>query len=119
MNGPSTIPADNAAYRFPVSVKGAVLHDGQVVLLKNGRDEWELPGGKLEPGESPPECVAREIGEELGLAVRVGPLLDTWVYRIAPGVDVVIVTYGCLPEAAGEIGRRGASSPAGPSSHSP
>src|SRR4051794_235689 len=91
-------PTDNLAYRFPVSVKGVVLLDGQVVLLKNGRGGWELPGGKLEPGESPEACVAREIREELGLAVRVGPLLDAWVYHIAAGVDVLIVTYGCFPE---------------------
>jgi 8-oxo-dGTP pyrophosphatase MutT (NUDIX family) len=66
-----------------------------VVLLRNERDEWELPGGKLEPGEAPEACVAREIGEELGIRVAPGPLLDAWVYRIADGVEVLILTYGC------------------------
>src|SRR5881396_802555 len=88
---------DNQAYRFPVSVKGVVLHAERVVLLKNERDEWELPGGKLELGESPEGCVIREIHEELGLRVSPGPLLDSWVYHIAAGVDVLIVTYGCSP----------------------
>ena len=37
-------------------------------------------------------CVAREITEELGLTATVGPLLDVWVYRIAPGTDVLVVT---------------------------
>jgi 8-oxo-dGTP pyrophosphatase MutT (NUDIX family) len=93
----AVLPQDNRAYRFPISVKGVVLHAERVVLLKNERDEWELPGGKLEPGESPETCVIREIHEELGLPVNTGPLLDTWVYHIATGVDVLIVTYGCYP----------------------
>jgi ADP-ribose pyrophosphatase YjhB (NUDIX family) len=51
---------------YPVSVKGVVAHDGRVLLLKNDRSEWELPGGRLELGETPEECVAREIEEETG-----------------------------------------------------
>jgi 8-oxo-dGTP pyrophosphatase MutT (NUDIX family) len=92
------IPQDNRAYRFPVSVKGVVFQADQVVLLKNERDEWELPGGKLELGEMPEICVAREIAEELGVRVKTGPILDSWVYHIDEGVDVLIVTYGCYPE---------------------
>ena len=88
-------PRDNEAFRFPVSVKGVVIRGGEVVLLRNERDEWELPGGKLEPSESPQVCVAREIAEELRLQVEPGALLDTWVYCITPDVRVLIVTYGC------------------------
>jgi 8-oxo-dGTP pyrophosphatase MutT (NUDIX family) len=80
--------------RFPVSVK-AVLLDGdqRVVLLKNERDEWELPGGKLESGEQPEEVVERELKEELGLHVRCGPILDSWLYEVLPNREVLIVTY--------------------------
>jgi 8-oxo-dGTP pyrophosphatase MutT (NUDIX family) len=88
-------PRDNEAYRFPVSIKGVVIRDGKVVLLKNERDEWELPGGKLELFESAESCVAREIGEELRLAIRPERLLDAWVYAIAAGVHVLILTFGC------------------------
>jgi hypothetical protein len=35
---------------FPVSIKGVVIHANKVLLLKNTRDEWELPGGQLEIG---------------------------------------------------------------------
>ena len=98
-----SLPQDNRAYRFPVSVKGVVLHAERVVLLKNEREEWELPGGKLEPGESPEGCVIREVHEELGLHVSAGSLLDSWVYHIAAGVDVLIVTYGCYPAPCASV----------------
>ncbi|ADD43203.1 NUDIX hydrolase [Stackebrandtia nassauensis] len=81
--------------RFPVSVKGVCVQDGRVLLLYNERDEWELPGGKLELGEPPDVCVAREITEEAGWPVRVGGILDSWQYHIREGVDVLILTYGC------------------------
>lgn len=102
VSGPGVQPTDNLAYRFPVSVKGVIMRGRQVLLLKNGRDEWELPGGKLELDEEPRSCLAREIEEELGLAVEVGAILDSWVYRIAPGIDVFIVTYGCHADPAAQ-----------------
>jgi 8-oxo-dGTP pyrophosphatase MutT (NUDIX family) len=83
------------AHRFPVSIKGVCVRDEQVLLLLNERGEWELPGGKLEVGERPEDCLAREIEEETGWPVRVGDLIDCWQYHIFEGVDVVIVTYGC------------------------
>ena len=87
--------ADGAKHVFPVSVKGVAVQDGKVLLLENERIEWELPGGKLELGEDPADCVVREISEETGWHVTVGPLLDCWPYHIRPGSDVLIVTYGC------------------------
>lgn len=69
--------------KFSVSVKGVVLDSRQrVLLLKNERDAWELPGGRIEIGESPEDCVAREITEETQWKVTTGPILDTWIYYI-------------------------------------
>jgi 8-oxo-dGTP pyrophosphatase MutT (NUDIX family) len=93
---------DNVAYRFPVSVKGVLLDRDHVVLVGNSRGEWELPGGKLEPGETPEACVAREIVEELALRVLVGPLLDAWVYEIHDDVRVLVLAYGCTAPALPE-----------------
>src|SRR6266542_1470388 len=84
---------------FPVSCKGVVVVDGRVLLARNERDEWELPGGKLEVGEQPEDCVAREISEESGWPVTTGPILDAWLYHIFEGRDVLIVTYGCHTNA--------------------
>ncbi|WP_406153191.1 NUDIX hydrolase [Streptomyces sp. NBC_01023] len=87
---------------WPVSVKGVALDArGRVLLLKNEREEWELPGGRLEAADSSPEhTVERELQEESGWTVKAGPLLDVWIYQPLPHTRperrVVIITYGCL-----------------------
>ncbi|OXM44802.1 NUDIX hydrolase [Amycolatopsis alba] len=81
---------------YPVSIKGVVVRSGRVLLLHNERGEWELPGGRIELGESPEECVAREIYEETRIGVDVVDVLDSWMYHIeVADKDVFIVTYGC------------------------
>lgn len=84
--------SDAIAPRYPVSVKGVVFVEERVVLLKNERDEWELPGGKLDPGESVVDCLRREIKEELDLETGIERPLNNWVYFVN-GVHVVIITY--------------------------
>jgi len=83
-------------------VKGVIIRGGKAVLLRNDRDEWELPGGKLELSESPEECLTREIAEELKLAIEPESILDSWVYTIASGVHVLVIAYGCVESSLGE-----------------
>lgn len=84
------------ATMFTVSIKGVFrTPSGEVVLLMNERDEWELPGGRIELGETPQECVEREISEELSLSVVAEELLDTYLFEVIPEKYVFIVTYGC------------------------
>jgi len=88
---------------FPVSIKGVLVEAGRVVLLENERDEWELPGGRLEPGEAPETCLVREFAEELGAVVEVARIIDCWLYEVSPQREVVIVTYGVKGRDEGEL----------------
>lgn len=91
------IPSDRFSRKYPVSVKGVLMINGKIALLKNERDEWELPGGKIEPGEAPEQCVEREIREELQVDTSVRFILNCWMYNIRNKVDVFIATYLCEP----------------------
>jgi 8-oxo-dGTP diphosphatase len=65
-------------------VVGAVLRDARGRVLAARRDRppgWELPGGKVEPGESETAALVRELREELGIAVEVGA-------RVGPDVPI-------------------------------
>lgn len=93
----------NAKYKdhiIPISIKGILGRDGKYLLRKNEREEWELLGGKLEPGEQPMECLVREFEEEAGVKVNVGKLIDAWVYHITETIDVLVMIYLCLPQSS-------------------
>ena len=79
----------------PLSIKGVLLVDDRVVLVKNSRDEWELPGGRAEKGEDHGQTLAREFAEELSISVRVKARIDSYRFEVLPGRHVDIVTYGC------------------------
>lgn len=62
-------------------VTAAVIErEGKVLLARRSRSgsaggKWEFPGGGIEPGETPEQCLARELHEELGIESRVGEFI--------------------------------------------
>ena len=92
----------------PVLGVGAVVLAGdQVLLVKRGSPPsqglWSLPGGAVETGESLREAVAREVAEETGVAVEVGPLLGVFERLLKDGqgrleYHYVLLDYLCHAE---------------------
>jgi 8-oxo-dGTP diphosphatase len=85
----TTQAASDGVQQFVV---GAMIeHDGKILLLKRPASEfmggiWELPSGKVEPGETLDTALIREITEETGLhTVTIGPYLGHFDYQSATG----------------------------------
>lgn len=76
-------------------MKGVVIRQGRVLLLLNERGEWDLPGGRPDPGEDHCPALAREVREETGLAVEVGSALDEHLFEVLPGRFVQILPFVC------------------------
>ena len=67
--------------RIDIGVKALIFKEGKFLVMHNkGIEEnlWELPGGRMEFGETAEETLKREMIEETGLVVKPIKLLDTW-----------------------------------------
>ena len=91
----------------PVVGVGAVVLDGdRVLLIKRGhaplKGQWSLPGGGVEVGETLEQAIAREVTEETGLTIDVGPIVEV-LDRISRDDDgrvehhFVLVDFVCRP----------------------
>jgi mutator protein MutT len=81
MNDPA--PRDSTAPGPSIEVAaGLVFRDGKLLITQRPAEAhlgglWEFPGGKRERDETFPQCLVRELREELGIEVEVGPGLDS------------------------------------------
>jgi 8-oxo-dGTP diphosphatase len=76
-----------------------MLEKGRVLLAQRKKGaphalKWEFPGGKLEPGESPEECLVREIKEELNIDIAVLDILMAVAHCYVTG-NILLLAYLC------------------------
>mgnify|MGYP001109704237 FL=1 len=67
-------------------VAAIIINFGKVLIAQRGKDQklagkWEFPGGKIESGETPEECLVREIKEELGVDIKVDAFFAENTYQ--------------------------------------
>jgi 8-oxo-dGTP diphosphatase len=84
-------------------VAAIALRDGQVMIARRALGQrqaglWEFPGGKVEPGESHAEALARELHEELNVAVHVGEEFARTRYDYTDGAIELIGLFTELPD---------------------
>ncbi len=83
---------------YPVVGVGVVVwKDGAVLLIRRGKPPregtWSLPGGRQKLGETVREAAIREVGEEAGIEITIGNLLDVVDSLTRDGGDEILYHY--------------------------
>ena len=73
---------------------GIIKKDDKLLIAKRKKghlaNKWEFPGGKLEPGETPKDCLKRELSEEFGIETKIGKYLTTSNYEY-PHIKIELI----------------------------
>ena len=97
----------DAAVTQRVRVVAAVVWEGAKLLMTQRPPggplglQWEFPGGKIEPGESPEQAIVREVREELGVTATPLERLESVSHDYAHGTHVEIVFVQCSLDSHG------------------
>lgn len=94
-------PVHPSSFVIEVSA-GLIFRSGKLLITQRPADAhlgglWEFPGGKREPNETPEQCLARELSEELGVEVAVGELFER-VTHAYPEKTVALKFFLCRIE---------------------
>lgn len=84
--------------KFFFSTKALIISDNKFLALYsniNGEKKWDIPGGRMEFGETAEETLKREIYEELGVTVKPIKLIDTWNYMHSENFQITGIIYYC------------------------
>lgn len=86
-------------------VAAVVCKDDRYLCVQRGRTKfvytsfkWEFPGGKIEPGETPRQALARELMEEMDYPITVGDAVVT-VRHEYPNFSITMTAYLCTPQS--------------------
>ena len=96
-------PRDTPAPRLRVAA-AVVRRHGRLLMTQRPPGgplglQWEFPGGKIEPGESPEQALEREVREELGVGASAGETLAVETHSYPDGPNVEIVFIACELES--------------------
>lgn len=91
-------------------VAAVIERDGQVLIgqRKAGKWhalKWEFPGGKVEPGETPPAALRRELNEELDIRAEIGAVINQYEYEY-PGRSPIQLIFYSVQKFEGKMENR-------------
>lgn len=83
---------------MPTVVAAVIERNGRILIAQRKRTaqhplKWEFPGGKVEPGESPEDALARELTEELGIHARIGAEILRYDFQYPGRTPILLIFY--------------------------
>jgi 8-oxo-dGTP diphosphatase len=89
---------------FSLAAKAFIVDNNrQILIIRRRKDDahspdvWELPGGRLKPGEDPRDGLKREVEEETGIQIEVLNPLSVHNFKRADGQKVTMIVFLCGP----------------------
>ena len=83
---------DDLSAKYPVCVKGILIENNRVLMLKNEKFEFDLPGGKLDAHQNIEEALIKEFKEETQLDIKIIKLIEIEKYFLNNRF-IVMITY--------------------------